>query len=262
MRTCLVTGAARGIGAATAKALARGGWRVVINYRSSREAAELLAGSIVEAGGIAMVMKADVSDRKDVARMGEELTALGIRIDCLVHNAAAPFLRFSTSREVWDPAFSDQIATSCGGFLNVMQELQKLMSKDCLVLVLLTSALTVHDGAETAAYLAGKGALLGLCRGWNRELTAKGKRLILVSPGATKTDLLLGSAGDHPRKIELFEQALDQAGVASPAEIEEQLAKVVAGAATLCSTGSQPPHLIVDKQGIKRLEYALEDILL
>lgn len=254
-RTCLITGAARGIGAATASALAAAGWRAVINYRSSKEAADQMVDKICQAGGCAIAIQGDVTQADDVRRMADELRRDGVMLDCLIHNAAAPFLRGSTYKQTWDSAFVPQVATSCAAFLACMSELQPLMSGQCLILPLLTTALTVHDGADTAAYLAGKGALLGLCRGWNRELTGKGRRMILVSPAATRTDLLLRSGGSHPRQIELLERTLEQAGIATAEEIAAQIAKVVANAAAILDTpGQQPPHLIVDKQGIQRLE--------
>lgn len=254
-RTCLITGAARGIGAATAKALARDGWRIIINYRSSKAAEDQVAAEITQAGGQATVIASDITHPADVKRMADELRQNGILLDCLIHNAAAPFLRGSTYRQNWETAFLPQITTSCASFLSCMQEFHSVMSSQCLVLPLLTTALTIHDGADTAAYLAGKGALLGLCRGWYRELSAKGRRMILISPAATKTDLLLRSGGSHPRQMELLEQTLDQAGIATPAEIATQIAKVVANATAILNTpGQQPPHLTVDKHGITRLE--------
>ena len=260
IKTCLITGAARGIGAATARELAGLGWQVIVNYRSSETEAEQVVAGIHESGGKAEAIRGDVADRADMERLAATLQERGSVLDCLIHNAAAPFQRGPTSRVAWSPAFTSQIDTSCQGFLNCVQRLQPVMSQDCTVLALLTSALTIFDGAETAAYLAGKGALLGLCQGWQRELSAKGRSLILVSPGATKTDLLLRSGGTHPRQIELLGQALDQAGAATPGEVAQQIGRIVTRAATLSTNSPTPLHLVVDKHAIRRLEWTLHDL--
>ena len=260
--TCLITGGARGIGAATAVALAKIGWRVVINYRQSQEQAEALLSTITNSGGKGLLSRADVANREEVKQMAERLAMEGVTIDCVVHNAAAPFLRSATSREAWPPSFGDQIATSCEGFFNVIQEMRPTFRKGCKVIALLSSALSIHDGSDTSAYLAGKGALYGLCRGWNKELCGDGGGLVLVSPVATITDLLVQSIGSHPRKRELFERTLSDSGTALPSEIAEQIAKVISRVEELLLEGSQPPHVIVDKDGVRRLEPVLSPVLL
>ncbi len=70
-RVCIVTGASRGIGAATALVLAKSGYRLVVNYRSSAEEAEKVVAAISAAGGEAMAIKADVTVPDEVAAHGE-----------------------------------------------------------------------------------------------------------------------------------------------------------------------------------------------
>ncbi|KIZ39561.1 SDR family NAD(P)-dependent oxidoreductase, partial [Rhodopseudomonas palustris] len=86
-KVALVTGASRGIGAATAQRLAKDGFTVVINYAGNVTEAEKLAETIEKAGGKALTAQADVSDPKAVARMWDAAEAAFGGVDVLVNNA-------------------------------------------------------------------------------------------------------------------------------------------------------------------------------
>src|SRR4029077_10834561 len=80
-QVAMITGASRGIGAATARVLAERGFRVVVNYRSSSEEAEEGVAAITAAGGDAVAVRADVTDADDVAAMASETEQRWGRID-------------------------------------------------------------------------------------------------------------------------------------------------------------------------------------
>jgi 3-oxoacyl-[acyl-carrier protein] reductase len=90
-RVAVITGASRGIGAATASVLAERGLRVVVNYRSSAEEAEQVVAAVSDAGGEAVAIRADVTEHDDVAEMIGETERRWGRVDVLVHNALIPF---------------------------------------------------------------------------------------------------------------------------------------------------------------------------
>lgn len=87
----VVTGASRGIGAATASVLAQRGFRVVVNYRSSAEEAEQVVRGVTDAGGEAVAFRADVTEADPVAEMIADSEQRWGRIDVVVHNALIPF---------------------------------------------------------------------------------------------------------------------------------------------------------------------------
>ena len=91
VRVALITGASRGIGAATALVLAQSGFRVVVNYRSSAEEADEVVRSATAAGGEAIAIRADVTAPDDVAAMFEQTEQQWGRVDVLVHNALIPY---------------------------------------------------------------------------------------------------------------------------------------------------------------------------
>jgi NAD(P)-dependent dehydrogenase (short-subunit alcohol dehydrogenase family) len=90
-QVAVITGASRGIGAATAQVLAERGFRVVVNYRSSAAEAEEVVGAITAAGGEAVATRADVTLPDDVAAMFDETEQRWGRVDVLVHNALIPY---------------------------------------------------------------------------------------------------------------------------------------------------------------------------
>ncbi|HUH70847.1 MAG TPA: SDR family NAD(P)-dependent oxidoreductase, partial [Mycobacterium sp.] len=90
-RVAVITGASRGIGAATASVLAERGFRVVVNYHSSAEAADEVVLAVTAAGGEAVAIRADVTAPGDVAAMVDETTEKWGRVDVLVHNALIPY---------------------------------------------------------------------------------------------------------------------------------------------------------------------------
>jgi 3-oxoacyl-[acyl-carrier protein] reductase len=90
-RVAVITGASRGIGAATALVLADGGFRVVVNYRSSAAEADEVVRAATAAGAEAVAIRADVTAPDDVAAMFEETDRRWGRVDVLVHNALIPY---------------------------------------------------------------------------------------------------------------------------------------------------------------------------
>ena len=87
MKTVVITGASRGIGAATAELFAQNGYTVAVNYNHNREKAELLVQKIREQGGTAFAVQADVSDREQVKRMADSVYTQCPTVDVLIHNA-------------------------------------------------------------------------------------------------------------------------------------------------------------------------------
>jgi NAD(P)-dependent dehydrogenase (short-subunit alcohol dehydrogenase family) len=101
-RVAVITGASRGIGAATARVLAEQGFRVVVNYRSSAEEADEVVAAINAAGGEATAIRADVTVPDDVATMFDETEQRWGRVDVLVHNALIPYAITSFADLTWE----------------------------------------------------------------------------------------------------------------------------------------------------------------
>ena len=107
MKTVLITGASRGIGAATARLFAQKGWAVAVNYRNSREAAEELVSEIRKNGGTALAIPADVGDPEQVEALFRTAERELGQIEALVNNAGIAQQKLFTdlTDEDWDELF-------------------------------------------------------------------------------------------------------------------------------------------------------------
>ncbi len=101
-RVAVITGASRGIGAATARGLAERGYRVVVNHRDSAAQAEEVVGAISATGGDAVAIRADVTSLDDVTALFDETERRWGRVDVLVHNALIPFDVTSFADVSWE----------------------------------------------------------------------------------------------------------------------------------------------------------------
>jgi len=213
-KTAIVTGSARGIGAAIAERLAADGAAVVINYSKSAAAAESVAGRIRTAGGRAEVVQADVGDSTHVVRLVERtVTALG-RLDIVVNNAVA--VGFAPLAAVDLGAMREQFATNVYGPLALVQAaLPHLPSGGRVINVTSIAQLYAMDGKT--AYAAAKGALDAMTRTWALELGPRGITVNAVAPGPIYTDAMRANVSDEMKAALIARTPLGAIG--TPADI-------------------------------------------
>jgi 3-oxoacyl-[acyl-carrier protein] reductase len=181
-RTALVTGAGRGIGAATAHVLARRGFHVVVNYRSDAGSAGQVVRDIESAGGSARAIAADVTDAGAVA----DLVAQCDRLDALVCNAniQPPFA--SIANLSWRD-FVDKVSGELAAAFHVTKAALPLMARGShIVYVSSVAAETVRSGG--IALSTAKAALDAFARHVAEEAGPDGIAVNIVSPGAVRTD--------------------------------------------------------------------------
>jgi len=187
-QVALVTGAATGIGRATALALAASGARVAVNHLGKPEQAQELVEEIRRAGGGAVVIEADVSDEVQVQRLIDEcLMQLG-GLDILVNNAGVvlekPFLSMSVAD--WDHIINTDLKSV---FLCARAALPKMLEKGSGCIVNIASELGFIGRAEYTAYTTAKAGVMTLTRSLAREF-APTIRINAVAPGPTATPML------------------------------------------------------------------------
>ncbi len=219
-KTALVTGASRGIGRATALALAEAGAQVLVHYgRGEKEAAEVV-DEIRRAGGKAEKVAADLRAPDGPHQLAERVRAIiGGRLDVLVANAGISKAASieDTTVEDFDALFAVNVRAP---FFLVQQLLPALCKGSSIVLL---SSLAAHASVGTlSAYSATKGAIDTLVKHFASTLGGRGIRVNAVAPGVVETDMSNFTRTDAGRAGTLGMQALQR--VAQPADIAAAIA--------------------------------------
>ncbi|ADB32395.1 short-chain dehydrogenase/reductase SDR [Kribbella flavida DSM 17836] len=203
-RSVLVTGASRGIGAATAKAFAEAGDRVAVHYGASADAARAVLKDLPGEGHT--LVHADLGDPDAIRRMVDEAAdALG-RIDVVVNNAAvyAAHPIRQTSYAEWQQAWSDTLAVNLVGAANVCWCAVQHMARGGRI-VNVASRGAFRGEPNQPAYGATKAGLVSLTQSLARSLGPEGIAVTAIAPGWTTTDMAapaLSGPGYDRRRLE------------------------------------------------------------
>jgi 3-oxoacyl-[acyl-carrier protein] reductase len=187
-KTAIVTGAARGIGAATAERLARDGFTVVINYAGSTGPAQALAAKIEKAGGRATTVQADVSNAAAVARMFDSAELSYGGVDVLVNNAG--IMQLSAIGETPDELFDRQIAINLKGVFNGLREAAKRLRNGGRIISFSSSVVGLYQPTY-GVYAATKAGVEAMTHILSKELRGRNITVNAVAPGPTATALFL-----------------------------------------------------------------------
>ena len=222
-KTALVTGASRGIGRATALALATAGAQVVVHYGRGADEAEAVVAEIRKAGGRADAVGADLSAPDGAHKLARQVRAVvGDRLDILVANAGISKAATieETTVEDFDKLFAVNVRAP---FFLVQQLLPILGSGGSVVLV---SSVVAHAAVGTlSAYAATKGAIDTLVKHFASVLGERGIRVNAVAPGVVATDMSNFTKTDAGRSAALGMQALKR--LAQPDDIASVVAFLV-----------------------------------
>lgn len=195
-KVALVTGAGRGIGAATARRLASEGARVVVHYRESREAAEAVAHEI---GGLAV--QADLTDPLASERLVAEALAHFGKLDVLVNNASSFAADKDFAHASWED-FRAEFEGVVGAMVNPTKAAAPVMIRAGGGRIInLGATLTQRPAPEYVVHATAKSALVGLTRTLARDLGPHGITVNLVSPGMTLTDYSQSLPGEVKARV-------------------------------------------------------------
>ena len=226
-KTALVTGASRGIGRASALALAKAGAQVLVHYGRGGAEAEAVVKEIRNAGGRAEAVAADLATPEGPHRLAAEVRRIvGDRLDILVANAgiAKAAVIEETTVEDFDRLFAVNVRAP---FFLVQQLLPILGSGSSVILL---SSLAAHASVGTlAAYAATKGAIDTLVKHFAAALGARGIRVNAVAPGVVETDMSSFTKTEAGRSYTLGMQALQR--LAQPDDIGGAVAFLASDAA-------------------------------
>jgi 3-oxoacyl-[acyl-carrier protein] reductase len=185
-RVAVITGASRGIGAATALVLAERGYRVVVNHRASAPQAEKVVATIVAAGGEAIAIQADVTAPSDVSAMVDEIDQRWRGADVLVHSALTPFAVTSFAELSWEQLGGKLDSELRAAFLTTKAVVPGMVSRGYGRLIYLSTGLSRHprDGMITLG--TAKAALDQFVRCLALELAPHGITANLVGPSTVE----------------------------------------------------------------------------
>lgn len=184
-KTALVTGASRGIGAATAIALARAGVsRVIIHYGSHREGAEQTLALVVGAGADAEILGGDLSTSDGIRQFIDELGKMAPEIDILVNNAGS-LVKRARLLEYTPELFDEVMNLNVKSVYFITQAVAPYMISKTRGVIVNVSSIAARNGGGLGAtiYSAAKAAVSTMTKGLARELAPKGIRVNAVSPG-------------------------------------------------------------------------------
>ena len=216
-KTALVTGASRGIGRATALALAGAGARLVIHYGKSASEAESVVASIRAQGGVADAIAADLASPDGAVVLASEIRKmLGDRLDILVANAGVS--KSAMLKDYTTGDFDNLFATNVRGPFFLVQQLVPALAPGSSVVVI--SSLGARnvvgkpdlDKPSLLAYTATKGAIETLVKNWAALLGPRGVRVNAVAPGVIETDMSNFTKTEAGREVTLGMQALKRIG--------------------------------------------------
>ena len=187
-QVALVTGASRGIGRAIALALAAEGAAVAVNYASSADAAEAVVKEIVDAGGEAIAVGANVGDFDAVTDMFAAVMEKWGRIDVLVNNAG--ITRDTLILRMKPQDWQSVIDLNLSGVFWCTKAATKIMMKQRSGRIInITSVVGISGNAGQANYSAAKAGVIGLTKSTARELAARGITVNAVAPGFIETKM-------------------------------------------------------------------------
>lgn len=212
-RRVLVTGASRGIGRATALALASDGFDVTVHFRASAEAAQDAAKAVAETGRRAKLLRFDVANRDEAARalsgdLAEDGPYWGVVCNAGIHaDAAFPAL----SPEDWDRV----LRTNLDGFYNVVQPLVMPMVRAHRGgrIVTLSSLAGIAGNRGQVNYAASKAGLIGASKALAQELARREITVNCVAPGLIETEMVQGAP------LERLEERIPMQRLGRPEEV-------------------------------------------
>ncbi|MBI1943552.1 MAG: SDR family oxidoreductase [Betaproteobacteria bacterium] len=235
----IVTGGARGIGAATAILGAQRGYAVCINFLQSKDKSETIVESIVKSGGKAVAVQGDVSSEADVVRLFETSDRELGRVTALVNNAGVVD-RQARVEAMEAPRLQRMFATNVVGALLCAREAIRRMSTrhggaGGAIVNVSSAAARLGSPGEYVDYAASKGAIDTMTVGLARELAADGIRVNAVRPGFVHTGI--HASGGEPNRIERLRDAIPMQRGGEPEEVARAILWLLSDEASY-STGA------------------------
>jgi NAD(P)-dependent dehydrogenase (short-subunit alcohol dehydrogenase family) len=233
----IVTGASRGIGAATARLAAQRGYAVCVNYLSNHQAADAVVAEITNGGGQAIAVPADVSREADVLQLFERVDEELGTVTALVNNVG--ILEKQSRLEQIDAARLTRVfATNIIGSMLCAREAVRRMStrnggQGGAIVNVSSTAARLGAPNEYIDYAASKGAMDTLTLGLAKEVAAEGIRVNGVRPGHIHTEI--HASGGEPGRVERLKDTIPMKRGGHPEEVANAIVWLLSEEASFCA---------------------------
>ena len=233
MKTVLITGSSRGIGAATARRLAES-YKIVINYNNSKDEALALLDEIRKINPLAIAVKADMSKEDEVDYLFDTIEKNFGPVDILINNAGKSYVGLIQDMEF--DKWQDLVNTNLNSvFLTTKRAIDKMVSKKNGVIINISSIWGNEGAALEVCYSATKGAINSFTKALSKELAPSNIRVNAIAPGVVLTDMMKEDFSE--RELDLIKENIGLNRFADPKEIADLIAFLISDEASYI-TGS------------------------
>lgn len=233
MKTVLITGSSRGIGAATARRLAEK-YKIVINYKNSKDEALALLSEIRKVNPMSLAIKADVSKEEEVDYLFDTIEKNFGSVDILINNAGKSHVGLiqDMTYENWQKIINTNLNSV---FLTSKRAIGPMIRQKSGVIINMSSIWGKEGAALEAAYSASKGAINSFTKALSKELAPSNIRVNAIAPGVVLTDMM---KNDYSEKdLTLIKEDIGLGRFADPKEIADLIAFLISDEASYI-TGS------------------------
>lgn len=228
MKTVLITGSSRGIGAATARRLAEN-YKIVINYKNSKDEALDLLDEIRKINPLAIAVKADVSKEEEVYYLFDTIEKNFGSVDILINNAGKSHVGLiqDMTYENWQEIINTNLNSV---FLTSKRAIGPMIRQKSGVIINMSSIWGKEGAALEAAYSASKGAINSFTKALSKELAPSNIRVNAIAPGVVLTDMM---KNDYSEKdLTLIKEDIGLGRFADPKEIADLIAFLISDEAS------------------------------
>lgn len=230
-RIAIVTGAASGIGRASALAFSRKGAKVAV-VDIQTDAGNDTAESIRQAGGEALFVPCDVTEACEASNMVEQCVKVFGRIDCAM-NCAGVLGEMTTTHECTEENFDRVMRINLRGvWLCMKYEIRQMLQQGGGAIVNMASNAGMQGTATLPAYAASKAGVVSLTQTAALEFAAKGIRINCINPGLIRTAMLEKQLQTNPEKVQEYSQLHPIGRIGTPEEIAEAVVWLCSDAAS------------------------------